>query len=207
MNNELHNPMRGCTPMEPYTPETINHHLHHHHHGGHDLVHQQRRLKTIFIRKDQMLDDIAMQIDIIADSRSNEAGTPPPALSNATEKYQSQFTRWIDKYLDSVKSRMAAYVMTIERHAVMNAQRNWDEAVIHLAFPVSWNETTFTNLADAIHQYIVNSVLKEFFVLTLTSKDPVTIDKATMADESFSQIKHCCVTQRPGFAKKTLEPF
>lgn len=163
--------------------------------------------KTIFIRQDQLLDDIQTQVGIVADMRPMPDGNPNPALANATTRYASQITRWIDKYMNFAKSRMAAYVVTMERKASMNAQREWDEAIIHLAFPPSWNATTFTNLADAVHQYIVNGVLYELFVLAFTSKDPLTADKIEIMEEASREIKHCCVTQKPGMARKSLHPF
>ena len=161
----------------------------------------------IFLRFDQLLDDIQSQIDIVADMRPNQDGSPAKYLMNASTKYSAQLTRWINKYVDLTKSRMAAYVKTIERKNTMNAQRPWDEAVIHLEFPDTWNPTTFTNLADAVHQYIVNGVLYEFFVLAFTGKDPITADKLDQREEAYREIKHCCVSQIPGASKKTLHPF
>lgn len=163
--------------------------------------------KTLFIRQDQLLDDIQNQITIVADIRLNQDGTPNHALANAGERYSYQFVRWINKYLLLTKSRMAAYIVTIERKASMNAQREWDETVIHLAFPDSWNSTTFENLSDAVHQYIVNGVLFEFFTLTFSTRDAITADKISIMDEASREIKHCCVSQKPGAARKTLHPF
>lgn len=163
--------------------------------------------RTLFIRLDQILADVATQIMIVSDFRTQENGNPLPVLNNAAEKYEVQLIRWVDKYLNNAKQRMAAYVVTEDRHAVMNAKRPWDEVHIHLAFPSSWRHTGFEALADAVHQYIVNSVLCEFFSLAFTSKDPLVIDKQTFADEANQNIKHYCVSQVPGASKKTLEPF
>ena len=161
----------------------------------------------IFLRYDQLLDDIQSQIDIVADMRPETDGSPSRTLTTASTRYVGQFARWINKYLDLTKSRMAAYVKTIERQNTMNAQRPWDEAVIHLEFPPTWNATTFTNLADAVHQYIVNGVLYEFFALSITAKDPVTSEKFEQREEASREIKHCCVSQLPGASRKTLHPF
>lgn len=139
---------------------------------------------------------------------SSPLGTSPvPRIENASTRFASQIERFINKYIDLSKSRMAAYIVTIDRKAAMNAERAWDEAIFHFAFPQTWNHTTFTNLADAIHQYIVNSVLKEFFMLVFTSRDPLVADKITLADEAYTEIKHCCVSQIPGASRKTLKPF
>lgn len=163
--------------------------------------------RTLFIRLDQLIADIDTQILIVSDFRTQENGNQIPVLNNAVEKYETQFIRWIDKYLNNAKQRMAAYVVTEDRHAVMNAKRSWDETHIHLAFPVTWRHTGFEALADAVQQYIVNSALTEFFTLAFTSKDPLVSDKQTLADEAFQNIKHYCVSQIPGASRKTLEPF
>lgn len=163
--------------------------------------------KLLFIRKDQLFADIEAQTQIVAESRPNPDGSPNKVLNNATERFASQMERWIDKYLDLAKSRMAAYVYTLDRKATMNAHPDWDEATIHLSFPWYWNATTFNNLSDAVHNYIVNSVLFEFFSLALTSKDPVTVDKQSLALDAYTEIKHCCVSSLPGTAKKKLHPF
>lgn len=163
--------------------------------------------RSLFIRYDQLFDDISTQIDITADMRPNPDGTPNRVLANATTRYASQINRWIDKYLLLAKSRMAAFVVTFDRRSTMNANREWDEVEIHLRFPLTWNATTFQNLSDAVHQYIVNSVLMEFFVLAFTSKDPITADKMSLSDSAYAEIKHCCVSQIPGASHKTLHPF
>ena len=193
-------PTKGGKPLPP-TDAVHDYHHHHHHHK------EQNQRQTIYILRSRLLADISAQVDIVADMRPLADGNPNPRLQNASTRYQSMFIQWIDKYLNLAKSRMAAYVLTLERHSAMNATREWEECIIHLAFPPTWNPTTFTNLADAIHQYIVNSVLKELFVLMFTSSDPLTADKIALADDAYREIKHCCVSKRPGTNQKPLHPF
>lgn len=167
----------------------------------------QNIFRLLFIRKDSLLADIEDQIQIVAETRTDEHGRPLGSLNNASTRFAVQFNRWIDKYLDLAKSRMAAYLVESMRKASTNITRQWDEVELHLSFPPTWNETTFEQLGEAVHGYIVNSVLKEFFILTLTSKDPLTQDKFTLAEDCYAQIKHCCVTSKPGTQRKTLHPF
>jgi len=163
--------------------------------------------KILFVRKDQIFAEIEAQLQILAESRLAENGQPNKTLNGGAERFASQFERWIDKYLDLAKSRMAAYVVEVQRKATINAHRDWDEATIHLSFPATWNHTTFEQLGDAVQNYIVNSCLYEFLCLSLTSKDPVTIDKMTLAEDANSMIKHCCVSSLPGTQRKKLKPF
>lgn len=163
--------------------------------------------KILFLRRDQILGDISTQIQIISESRLTDKGTEISMLKNATERFSSQFARWINTYLDKAKSRMAAYIMEPPRKATMNDVIEWEEKTIHLSFPWYWNPATFDQLSGAVHDYIVNSCLYEFFSLALTSKDPVTMDKQILAEDANSMIKHCCVSSLPGTQRKKLQPF
>ena len=167
----------------------------------------QNQRKDIYILRDQLLGDIEVQLQIVAESRVGENGLPLPILDNALSRFGAQFVRFIDKYIDLAKARMAAYLVTPHVNGEMNAHREWREQKISLSFPWYWNATTFPQLCDAIHDYIVNGALYEFFLLTLTSKDAVTADKQVLMLDAYSMIKHCCVSSLPGTQRKTLQPF
>lgn len=163
--------------------------------------------KDIYIRKDQIMGDVDAQIEIVANTHLKEDGTINPVFDNAETRYKALFDRWLNKYVDLTKSRMSAYLLVPEQHGAMNADREWAEIKLHMAFPWYWNDTTFPQLVGAIHDYIVNSILKEFFSMTITSRDPVTADKELMAEDAYIQIKHCCVSAKPGTMRKKLHPF
>lgn len=177
-----------------------------HHHHPH-FPKKPNTPKILFVVKDEIFAEIDAQLQILAESRMTENGQPNKVLNSGVERFSVQFERWIDKYLDLAKSRMAAYVVEIHRKATINHHKDWDEAEIHLSFPWTWNPVTFPQLGDAVQNYIVNSCLYEFFCLSLTSKDPVTIDKLTLAEDANSMIKHCCVSSLPGTQRKKLKPF
>lgn len=163
--------------------------------------------KVLFLRKDQILGDIDAQIEIVTATHTKDDGTPLPVFENAMEKHKHSLNGWINKYLDIAKQRMAAYIVVPEQKATFNAQRDWEEKEIHLSFPWYWDETTFDALSRAVADFIVNSVLFEFFSLTITSKDPITIDKQGFAEEASANIKHYCVASIPGTMKKKLHPY
>lgn len=210
---EVPPPLRGTTPIHVPT-DGHNHPLYHHHDNHvyqdnhhHHHEHHHDIIKRLFIRHDQIMADIDTQAQIISIARQDEKGAPNKLFMTATDAFGVQFDRWIDKYLDASKARMAAYVITEERKAAMNAKRKWDEVTILLGFPPSWNDTTFEQLCSAVHDYIVNSCLMEFCLLALSSKDPLTSDEKLLADNAYADIKHFCVTSKPYTQKKTLNPF
>ena len=163
--------------------------------------------KDIYLRKDQIMGDVDAQIEIIANTHLKEDGTINPVFDNAESRYRALFDRWLDKYVDSAKSRMAAYLIVPDQHGAMNAGREWSEIRLHMSFPWYWNDTTFPQLVGAIHDYIVNSVLFEFCTLTITSRDPITTDKQVLAEDAYQKIKYFCMSAKPHTTKKRLQPF
>lgn len=163
--------------------------------------------KIIFLRKDQILGDIDTSLELVSLTHIQENGMVQNVFEKPLERFKNLWDRWIDKYVDNCKQRMQAYVVVPMKKGTMNARRDWEEQEIHLTFPWYWDETTFDALSGAVHDYIVNSVLAEFFAMTITSKDPITVDKQTLAQAAYDNIKHYCVTTLPGTMRKKLHPF
>lgn len=163
--------------------------------------------RHIYIRKDQIFFDLDSQIGMMAAMRKNPDGTENDALTNATTTYQQMFFRWIDKHIGIAKGVMSAFVLEPFRTTKMNSISQADEIDIELRVPEFYDDTTFQQLTESVHDYIVNSVLMEFFVITLTSKDPVTQDKSQMSTEALHNVKKYCNTAKPGFIQKRQNPF
>lgn len=163
--------------------------------------------RHIFIRKDQYMCDIDSQLQIVAMSRRDPNGTEDDRMTSATTQFESQFCRWIDKHIGLAKARMQSFVLEKHRSTSMNSIKDKDEIDIELLMPEWWDGTVFEQLTNAVHDYIVNSVLKEYFILTLTSKDPVTIEKSRCAEEAFSDIRKFSNSAKPGRIRKPLKPF
>ncbi len=174
--------------------------------GGRYEQHPNKK-KILYIRKDQILGDIDASLEIVALTHATENGETMSPFVKPLERFKILFERWINKYLDNSKQRMQAYVMEPQQKAAMNAEREWEEKEIHLSFPWYWDDTAFNALSGAVHDYIVNSVLAEFFAMTITSKDPITLDKQSLAQDAYDNIKHYCVTTLPGTMRKKLHPF
>ena len=81
------------------------------------------------------------------------------------------------------------------------------EKEIWLRMPDSWDETRYEALVLAIHNYISAGALYEYFMLVLTSKDPLTIDKYSQLEDAELDIIDAANTMKPGSMVHTLKPF
>lgn len=163
--------------------------------------------KHIYIRRDQIFADLDADIMMVSESRPNPDGSENKVLANATERFRPRFYRWIDSYIGKAKEVMAAFLLEEFRTSAINSIKDVDEVDLLLLFPEWYDDTNFQQLADAVHDFIVNSVLTEFFSLTLTSKDPVTVDKSAMADAARQEIKKLVNASKPGRIRKIQKPF
>lgn len=162
----------------------------------------------IYIVKDQLLYDIDAQSLIVARARRNGNNVDQHNVStDEADQFRPMFERWIDKYFSLAMNRMQAYVKTEPRIAMTNNLKQWTEKDITLSMPDYWNEKAFEPLKSAIHDYIVNGVLYEFFTLNLTAKDPVTVSKHDEMQNSYADIKNHISAYIPGTIHKPMHPF
>lgn len=196
----------GVRPPQPNDRWPYNGHPN----DGHDPQYGYKSPKYerhIFIRRDQVFFDIDSQISMMNASRRKENGIEDDTLTSATEAYQQQFFRWIDKHIGLAKATMSAFVLEKSRTTRMNSISQNEEVDIELLMPDFWNDTVFDQLCQAVHDYIVNATLYEYFSITLTVKDPVTISKKEQADEAMGNVQEYCNAAKPGMIKKTHSPF
>lgn len=182
----------------------------HHPSGPSDRVFSYKGPKFerhIYIRTDQVLFDIDSQLSMIATTRRKADGTEDDNFTNATTTHQGQFQRWIEKHIGVAKGVLSAFTLDKFHAQKMNTVSASDEVDIELQMPEYWDDTVFDQLVNAVHDYIVNSVLNEYLTLTLTAKDPVTADKREQSHRAFLDIKHYGNAAKPGFIHKRLHPF
>lgn len=164
--------------------------------------------KHIFILASQLFYDIDAETGLLSRARKNEQGGQDTSLATSeADTYRPMFFRWFDKYVRKAEGRMQAFLAKPVGVARMNDLREWEEKEIVLLMPDYWDDTCYDELVNAIHQYIVKGALFEYYKITLTSKDPVTVDTLAQADESYEDIKRCVCSTKPGSVKKTLKPF
>jgi len=163
--------------------------------------------RHIFVRKDQIMSGINMQLDMISKSRRKPDGSEDDTFTNATTQYEGQFMRWIDSHIGIIKGVLSAYLLEKFRTTKMNSISTVDEIDFEFRMPEFWDDTVFDSLTQAVHNYLENAVLHEYLVLSLTSKDPVTQDKQSQADNLLLDVKRYANAAKPGRIKKKIQPF
>ncbi|MBR1448816.1 MAG: hypothetical protein IJ588_08760 [Prevotella sp.] len=163
--------------------------------------------RHIFIRRDQVMFDIDAQMGMVADGRKNADGTEDDTLTNATTKYAQMFYRWVDRHIGEAKTVMSAMVLEKYRDTAMNSIKDTEEIDITLLVPEWYDDTTFQQLCDKVHEYVVAATMADFCVLRLTSKDPVTLDKVSQYTEAIMEIRKLVNMAKPGRISKPLKPF
>lgn len=164
--------------------------------------------KHIFIYSNQLWYDIDATTHMMGrvrqESDPNIANTVPTS-ENTQER--PLFYRWFDKYLKKVEGLLSAYIM--KPHGVVrdNALKEWDEKEIWLRMPDYWDDTRLDSLVTAIHDYISAGALLEYFKLTLTSKDPLTVDKAQDLEDAELEMIDCANATKAGGMVRQLKPF
>lgn len=163
--------------------------------------------KHLFLDKANILYDIDAMTSLVSRSRRDANNPDDNIATSESDRYRPLFDRWIEKYTQQMKARLRAFIKTPWRISSMNDLKTWKECEIILTFPPSWNDTVYENLVSAVHDYIVNGCLYEYFSLTLTSKDPVTVDCQQKMLDSYQAMKSYACAVIPGTVHKPLQPF
>lgn len=163
--------------------------------------------RHLYIMRDQLMYDIDAQISIVAMSRRKEDGTEDDKFSSATTTFKAQFDRWITEAVGIAKGVMSAFVLEKFKTTDTNSVKDTDEDEITLLMPEWYDDTVFPQLTNAFHSYVVNHTLARFFALTLTSKDPVTVDKQQEELDALHDVKKYVNSNKPGTIHKIQKPF
>ena len=163
--------------------------------------------RHIFISRDQIFYDLDAQIAMMNESRRKDDGTEDDTKTNATTKFQQQFYRWIDKYIGIAKGVMATFVLEKFKTTKMNSISQKEEVDIILLVPEWYDDTMFDQLCNAVHDYVVNATLYEYFSLTLSLKDPVTVTKQDQMNDALKDVRKYVNASKPGSIRKPLNPF
>lgn len=164
--------------------------------------------KHIFIYANQLWYDIDATTSMLARSRrkaNDPQGENIPTSENDQER--PLFYRWFDKYLKKAEGILKAYLMKPSGVTRDNALNEWEERDIWLRMPDYWDDTRYDSLAKAIHDYVVTGSLLEYFMLTLSSKDPLTVDKSSQLTDAELDIISAANATKPSSVRKPLKPF
>jgi len=170
--------------------------------GGHPYFERH-----MYISRAQVKFDVSCQASAIAKTRRTPDGKEDNSLTDITEQYGGMLDRWISKYVNLAKGRMAAYILEPHRRVGNNALEQEDEIDIELQVPDFWDDTVWEPLCQAVHDYIVNGIMYELFALILPPKEHIINVKREDMDMSFADIKTYICASKPGSVHKPLQPF
>jgi hypothetical protein len=162
--------------------------------------------RHIFISREQVSFDLDAQLGMIADSRKKPDGSVDDSITNATSKYQQQFYRWIDKHIGVAKEKMQAHVLEQFKTSKMNSISQVEEVDIELLVPEWWDDTIFDQLCQAVHDYVVNATLADYFTLRPDMGDLIALKKDA-ANDNLNDIKKLVNSSKPGRIRKPFKPF
>lgn len=164
--------------------------------------------RRIFIYADQLWYDIDAVTNIVGRARrGNQTNQEEYIPTSENDQERPMFLRWFDKYISGAESILAAYIIKPEGIVRDNTLKDWLEKEIWLRMPDYWDDTRYVALVKAIHDYVVTGALFEYFSLTLTSKDPVTLDKASQMEDAELAILDAANATKPSSMVKNLKPF
>lgn len=164
--------------------------------------------KHIFVYADQIWYDIDATTSMLGKARrGNQTNQEETIPTSENDRERPMFYRWFDKYLHKTETILSAYVMKAEGKVRDNTLKEWEEKDIWLRMPDYWDDSRFDSLVKAIHDYISTGALLEYFKLTLTSKDPLTVDKATDLEDAELEIISCANATKAGGMTRMLKPF
>ena len=179
-----------ANPLEPQPPRRAY---------GHSIKH-------IYIQADQLLFDVDSVTSLI-DKATRKTQEETEVTTSEADSHRPMFYRWFDQYIASVERILSAYVAKPEGVARMNGLKEWQEKEIILVMPDYWDATVYDALVQAIHRYVVDGALYEYFSITLSSKDPRTMDRKQNALDGETEIRGLSCRVVPGTVRKHLNPF
>lgn len=163
-------------------------------------------VKHIFLQADQLLYDVDSITGII-DRTARIAHNDTDIVTSESDTYRPMFFRWFDKYIANVEHCLSAFVLKPEGVTRLNDLKEWDEREVTLLMPDYWDATVYDSLVKAIHQYVVDGALYEYLSITLSSRDPRTIDRKQSLEEGITNIRALSCRVIPGTVHKHLKPF
>lgn len=164
--------------------------------------------KHIFIYANQLWYDIDAATNMVGRARrGNQTNQEDIIPTSENDKERPLFYRWFDKYLKKAEGILSAYVMKSQGVVRDNALKEWDEKEIWLNMPDYWDDTRYDELVKHIHSYIVAGALYEYFLLILTSKDPLTISKQEEMNDEELEILDAASASKAGMLVHPLKPF
>lgn len=143
----------------------------------------------ITLNKDELLYDIENKAYLTG--RSREDGSNHAAVSkmqaDESDEDRNQMYRCIGNAIATLRNHLAEWVGDANSSTANNVLETETLAyTIVLNMPMNYNTSVNGTLASAMHQYVVNSALAEWF--SMTAKEEAT-DYYTLAAANLQQVK------------------
>lgn len=163
--------------------------------------------KHIFIYAEQLLYLVDTTTQMLSKARRSEGSDSETIATSEVDRERPIFLSWFDKYYRKVEALLAPYVVKKVRISNDNALREWKEKELCLRMPDYWDESAYDSLVESINRYISDGALLEYFKIRMSSKDPITVDKATDVDDDETDILSFANQVKHGSIQKVLKPF
>lgn len=152
---------------------------------------------TINVSMSQLLYDIENKLHLIGISR--ESGNTPEGVEHIQADdlpaSRNQLLRSIQEAIGTVYHSLHEYVTDIDTDQAGNALPGESDYSVRLLVPANYNTQMVKPLADLIHQYVVNTVLMDWLLIT---DKPDAAEYATSAATNLKQIDSIlCKRVRP----------
>lgn len=163
-----------------------------------------RNYRVVHLFKEEMVNEIHMEMLKLSRTRKNERGVPDLDLQTDEIRSEHLITRYINRHVGRVCSRINAYLYDLTNTVDNDSLDRTPVYEFKLVMPEGWDGRLFEQLAEEMHSYIVNASLFELLKTHLTDMASIY---GTQADVAYGNIKHVITVRKPGFVFKPLQPF
>lgn len=144
---------------------------------------------TITLNKDELLYDIENKAWLTG--RSREDGTNAAAVSKMQAGDETadrnQMYRCIGNAIATLRGQLAEWLPDNDIISTVDTlDSNYSSYIFELALPANYNTAANSTMTAAMHQYVVNSALAEWY--NMTAKEEAT-DYFTLAAANLQQLK------------------
>lgn len=123
------------------------------------------------------------------------------------ERHRYIIDRYIERAINHVQTRLAAYIATDRPHHIANNHvKGWTERHIFLAMPTAWPPENLDHLKDVIHTYVVRITEAEVLSLFIGPNDPLVQQYRIDAQEAENEVVSI-VNRRLGPMSVHYAPF
>lgn len=200
--SDLHSVWRGWRPVRAADPCAENCGRRHP---------REKGVRSLFVYMGEVMYDVEAEVSMVASSRRGEGGVEMLPLTDNVERYGRMFSRWVGKRVGEVRERLVRDVVGDVCHVAPRGggdnlvpSEEWE---LRLSMPDWWDEAAWEPLLSAVHDYIVNGVLEDYFKLVLTGGDALTRDVSESRLAAWGRIRSAACRQVAGTVRRYINPM